>query len=480
MARQLRTQLHVRRGYLSLVFLAYANARIFHFQVERAERRLLLLDEMRPYFDVALLRELDCVPDEVEDNLAQTERVEEQQRHRLDASAQFDVVLARSHFEGRRDFVYQPPAVGRLGRNRHLAGLQRREVEYVVYQPQERLAADEYGVHRLAVLFVGLEAQFHHLRIADDGVEWGAYVVADGGEEVFLGLCGLAFAPRHSRIYGEHYAERGDDERHLYEVVARQRPVYQRTLAGEERFVGVAGTFRHRRQFRAEMLADAHNHGRREAVGNLADPHVRGEEYEEQQREPHDRRFAQAVLAVAAEYAPEAYEAQDAPARQHEVRLLGEDVDRPEVRHEKVEDEGEGDGRADYAAGGAEMVPGVAGDAEGAVGDVGVGYAGADGRDVHNPSDCGASEERHQGRYSEEEHDCIARAAVGVDGAEPARQKPVAGEREHEAARGEEMGDNAGHDGGERREPENGDAGASERLSSGEKDRHALDAFSFA
>ena len=113
-------------------------------------------------------------------------------------------------------------------------GLELREVEHMVDEPQERLAADEDGVDRLLALRIRLEAHLHHLGITDDRVERRPYVVAHRREEVaprltraLLGLDLLLektiLAPAQDVEEVDDYRERRDEQQqldaHLHEHV---------------------------------------------------------------------------------------------------------------------------------------------------------------------------------------------------------------------------------------------------------------------
>ena len=82
--------------------------------------------------------------------------------------------------------------VDEVGVCRHdveLAGFDLRQVEHVVEQGHQRLAAIENGLHLFA-LFGGEVAHLQHLRHAEDAVERRADLVAHVGEEGGLGVGG--------------------------------------------------------------------------------------------------------------------------------------------------------------------------------------------------------------------------------------------------------------------------------------------------
>ena len=87
------------------------------------------------------------------------------------------------------------------------------------------------------MLLLCVEAELEHLRISYDGVQRRSYVMADGGEEILLRLCGFVLALRHRGVYGEHDGQREHDERHLDEVVQRERIVNDDAFARKDLFI---------------------------------------------------------------------------------------------------------------------------------------------------------------------------------------------------------------------------------------------------
>ena len=96
---------------------------------------------------------------------------------------QLDALLLRSQAEGREDLVHQIREAHRLRMELDLAGVDLREVEYVVHKLEERSSAGTYGLQGLIPVCLVIHAGLQQLRIAEDRVERRADVVAHDAEE---------------------------------------------------------------------------------------------------------------------------------------------------------------------------------------------------------------------------------------------------------------------------------------------------------
>ena len=74
---------------------------------------------------------------------------------------------------------------------RELARLDARDVQRALDERQQMLAPAPDHVHRLLAVWRHTRVLTHELRVAQDGVEWCADLVADGADVAALGLVGL-------------------------------------------------------------------------------------------------------------------------------------------------------------------------------------------------------------------------------------------------------------------------------------------------
>ena len=107
---------------------------------------------------------------------------------------------------------------------------------------------------------------------------------------------------------------------------------------------------------------------------------------------------------------------------------------------------------------------------------IAVGDGGAEVRDVHRPTGHGASEERNHARGAHHEKDGVRGRAVLVEDGEPAREDPLQRHGVHQAARGDERGDDARQLRGEHRAADHGHARRAQRLARRGKHRHRVEA----
>src|SRR5262249_21523054 len=141
--------------------------------------------------DLALLRELAGIAQEIEQNLLEPQGVRGERAHVfLGLDDEAVLVLLGELSRGADDLIDKPGQIDRLGIEFELAGFDLRKVEYLVYETQEVGPRGIHTAQRFQRLF-GAEARRvgdHHLGQADDGVERGAQLVAHAGEELRLVL----------------------------------------------------------------------------------------------------------------------------------------------------------------------------------------------------------------------------------------------------------------------------------------------------
>ena len=146
-------------------------------------------DELGGQFDMAAFGELDRIAQQVVDDLAQAQTIDDEHRGdaRIDALAQQDALLTGDAAEGVVRAVEHFRERGRFFAQFELARFDLGKVEHVVDQAQQRLARVADRVDGVALL--GIErAQAQQLEQADHGVHRRADLVAHHGQECALGL----------------------------------------------------------------------------------------------------------------------------------------------------------------------------------------------------------------------------------------------------------------------------------------------------
>ena len=139
---------------------------------------------------VSLCRELDGIPDQIEENLAEAMVVQQNRRHALRLVDKLDSLPRRRHPEGREHFVRHFLQQHGLLLELHLPRVHLREVEDVVHELQKRRAAGADGLERLVPFARTLHSSLEKFGIAENRVERRADVVAHDAEERAPGLLG--------------------------------------------------------------------------------------------------------------------------------------------------------------------------------------------------------------------------------------------------------------------------------------------------
>ena len=289
---------------------------------------------------MAFLREFLGVADEVERYLPQPLRVEHQVRHVAGPAPQFQAGPSLGDPHSFHDVLQKFRAIGGFGQDLHLSRFEFREVENVVYQGEERLAADENRIDGLRALRLRLRRILQHLGEAYDGVERRADIVADRREEVAPGLRVLplpvAFAPVADFVAEEgvfvpaqHGAEIGENcegERHesgLDESAAQHHRVHLAAKILHVAYPVLFFCFRGVRQHVVVKLDDLVEDLSGGVSGDLAHPKQRHHGDQRKDRYPHDCRFPEASVLVAPEDGAEEDETEDAPQHEEKIRFRG-------------------------------------------------------------------------------------------------------------------------------------------------------------
>ena len=187
MARLLGAHLLVRRHDELHVLLADAAACVLHLDAQRAGGAVGRI-EPGADLDVSRLREFHGVADEIQKKLSYALRIDHKRGKAFRPAPYLERGVGVRRPERLDDVPNQLRGRGVDRYDFKTPGLELREVEHMVDEPQERLAADEDGVDRLLALRIRLEAHLQHFGISDHGVERRSYVVAHRREEVASGL----------------------------------------------------------------------------------------------------------------------------------------------------------------------------------------------------------------------------------------------------------------------------------------------------
>ena len=305
--------------------------------------------------------------------------------------------------------------------------------------------------------------------------------MADRREEVAFGLCRLLLAPRYDSVDAVHDGKGNQHEGYLDQVVAGELRVYPVLLVFEER-LGRPFLFRDASVLvnRRIALADLVYHYVSQKTRLLAAPHMAGEEDEKEQHNPRDGGSAEPSVAVAVEDAAEHDDPYDAPRRKDEVRLWRERVDNPEVRNEKVDHERGGHCYARDSARHHKAAPRLPRHHDRAERDISIRDARANRRDVDNPADSRAPDERNETRDGYYCENRVARAAVAIKSAERLPEESIPRHRVEETARGDDVADQSRHDRGESGNAENDKPRLAEDLGDGVEHGRCLKAVEYA
>ncbi|AEK63410.1 hypothetical protein CFU_3586 [Collimonas fungivorans Ter331] len=181
-----------RREQLGLFILRDAGAGIADLQLQRQAAVLFLL-HIEADGDLAFLRELDGVADQVGQDLLEAHRVDQHLDAGIgvDESAQGQALLPRQAVEHTRHGFHQLAQVGAFRHQLQLAGFDLGDVEDVADQAQQGLGGIVGDLDRRPVPQAVLAALEHQLQHADDGVHRGPYFVAHGGQESRFGAAGF-------------------------------------------------------------------------------------------------------------------------------------------------------------------------------------------------------------------------------------------------------------------------------------------------
>src|SRR4029450_9303588 len=151
-----------------------------------------------PKGDLALLRELAGIAQEIEQNLLEPHGIRGKRAQVLLGFDNEAVLVLRGELSrGADDLVDEPGQIDTLGIEFELAGFDLREVEDLVDEAQEVGPGGIDAAQRLQRLFRAEARRVgdHHLGETDDGVERRAQLVAHAGEELRLALARLRQLP---------------------------------------------------------------------------------------------------------------------------------------------------------------------------------------------------------------------------------------------------------------------------------------------
>ena len=187
-------------------------------------RALGVLDPAHHQPHFAAVREFHGIAAEIEQHLRQTLSITHdsagQCRLRIDDEA--NVLVARLHAEQRVDLGQETAQLERAWSQLELFGLDLREVEDVVDDPQQRLAAAGENVEQL-FLFGIRQLATQQVRDTQHAIHGCADLVAHHGEEARLGAVGRLGGRGVALRLGARPAHLGDDGRGEQAQAVRNR-----------------------------------------------------------------------------------------------------------------------------------------------------------------------------------------------------------------------------------------------------------------
>ena len=209
----------------------------------------------------------------------------------------------------------------------------------------------------------------------------------------------------------------------------------------------------------------------------LSEPEPRGEEIEKHQENGEGGGASEVVEGITLEDVPVVEEAQGAPDCQQEIGLRIQAAAQQEIGQEGAEEEEQGEDHAPDAHLHAALVPIFPGFQIVAEGHVAVGQGTADGDDVHQPDNGGASQQGNGERHGDGQEQGIPGHAVEVGLGELQGQQAVFGHELQQVGAGAVEPQDAGGDGGEHSHPQHPDASHAVGAADAVEDRqgaHAL------
>ena len=208
----------------------------------------------------------------------------------------------------------------------------------------------------------------------------------------------------------------------------------------------------------------------------LAHPDQGDKQHQSLQSHPDDEGVAETPFRVDPENVAEEQEAQHAPRDEQEVGLARHGASEQKVGKQNVRAKGEHEPEAECSRKANRPVPVLLGQLRRGGGDQGVDQRGADGCDVHDPSDGGSADQRDQKRDGDNQAHGIGRNMPAVELGKLLRQDVVPTQREEQTAQGKGVSDEAGDDQTQQRQHQGPDAEAAEVAVRGIEGRQRLKA----
>ena len=167
-----------------------SDAAVHHLETEAFERAIAPFRQ-HTQFNAALGSELDCIADEIAEDLPQPQRVQQQNRADIRIHVQPEIqpqILCATGIDPAHAVHDIHQACG-FGAYLELAGLDLREVKNVVDDPLQGLTRLPHSLEFRADFRID-RGQADQFKESQHAVEWCAYLVTHGGKERSLGQVG--------------------------------------------------------------------------------------------------------------------------------------------------------------------------------------------------------------------------------------------------------------------------------------------------
>ncbi len=167
-------------------------------------------DGLHAQDDASGIGELDCVAQQVQQNLPDALVVRLHQSRKVERRVQNEdePFLLRIHADHRRDFLQQRGQLNRGGIQIEMAGTDPGQIQQIVDDGQQMAAAARDRAQRILAGGLGQRALPYEIGVAENGVQRRAQLMAHAGQELILGsVCRLRLRARRNQrlaLFVEH------------------------------------------------------------------------------------------------------------------------------------------------------------------------------------------------------------------------------------------------------------------------------------